>query len=394
MKFLKSLLFLSVFISFNLTAQKEDGIEQDSTIVEQQDSITVEQQNTQKEGIESAESTTTTKEEEEAFSPEAIAANHALFDSEDILELTLTSDLTVVRKDIGEKRTYHPANISYQNEEGDLVSIDLKVKTRGNSRRSKNMCNFPPLRLNFKKDNTSATIFEGQDKLKLVVHCQENDEEYKEYMIREYLVYKAYELLSDMSFRVRLFKIKYVDTGGKKKQTERYGFIIEDQRFLAERLGGTMLKDKKIHAESMDKTNVDIVSVFQYMIGNLDWSVKENHNMKLCYIEGNLPYCIPYDFDLTGIVHTEYALPPEMLPVNSVRNRLFRGYCRTAEEFETTFKVFLEIKEELYKLYQDSDLLSNQYIKSTLKYLDDFYEVINDPKLVKREFLKKCRKLK
>jgi len=334
------------------------------------------------------------KKTERVITPECIAANDLLFDTGEILEVTLTTGLKEVKKDIGEKRGYHPATIAYQNEEGETVSLDLKVKTRGNSRRSKNMCDFPPLRLNFKKDNTKGSIFEGQNKLKLVAHCQDNRDDYKEYVVREYLVYKAYQLLTDKGFRVRLLKMTYVDSGNKENTVERYGFIIEAEEFLAERMGGEMLENKKIHAENTDRKMVDRVSVFQYMIGNLDWSVKENHNMKMCYVAGASPYCIPYDFDLTGIVDTEYALPPEMLAVNSVRDRLFRGYCRTSEEFEEAFKEFLRIKDDLYALYTESELLSEKYVKSTIKYLDNFYATINNPKSVKQEFLKKCRKAK
>ncbi|MGB1241647.1 MAG: hypothetical protein ACPG49_03945 [Chitinophagales bacterium] len=363
MKSFKALLLLCLFFSFSLSAQ-------DTTAIE-----------------------TKSKKIERVISPEELAANDLLFDSEEILELTLTADLKAVKKDIGEKRESHPATITYQNEEGKTIALDLKVKTRGNSRRSKNMCDFPPLRLDFKRDSTRGSLFEGQNKLKLVAHCQDKGEDYKEYVIREHLVYKAYRLLTDKGFRVRLLKMTYVDSGDKDNVLERYGFIIESEKFLAARLGGKMLKNKKIHAENTDRTMVDRVSIFQYMIGNLDWSVKENHNMKMCYVAGASPYCVPYDFDLTGIVNTEYALPPEMLAVNSVRDRLFRGYCRTSKEFEEAFKEFRTVKENLYALYTDSELLSEKYVKSTIKYLDDFYETIDNSKSVKQQFLKKCRKV-
>lgn len=332
-----------------------------------------------------------TKKELRELTEKVMAANDALFSEEEILELTLAFDLKALKKDIEDDRNYHPAVLSYMDKEGEKVAIDLKIKARGNSRRSKNMCDFPPLRLNFKRDNTEGTLFEGQNKLKLVAHCQDAEEQYKEYVVREYLVYKAYQLLTDKSFRVRLLKMTYVDNGNEGEKMEKYGFLIESDEMLAARLEGKMLKNKKIHVENTDKPTADRVSIFQYMIGNLDWSVKENHNMKMCYKVGEVPYCIPYDFDLTGIVDTEYALPPEILPVNSVRDRLYRGYCRTDEEFETAFKEFRAIKEDLYALYENSELLNEKYIASTTKYLDEFYEVINDPKKVKQQFLKKCR---
>ncbi|MEZ4886175.1 MAG: hypothetical protein R3E32_15680 [Chitinophagales bacterium] len=362
MKFFNTLLLLLMFVGLPLWAQDTAAVQSEK------------------------------ESEDNTLREEAIAANHALFEAEDVLELTLTTDLKAVKKDIGEEREYHPATISYLNEEGKTVNVELKVKTRGNSRRSKDMCNFPPLRLNFNDEQSKGTIFEGQNKVKLVAHCQDNDDNYKEYVLREYFVYKAFQALTDKSFRVRLLKMTYVDSEDKNEKMEKYGFIIEGDDFLAARMEGKMLEDKKIHAENTDKPIADRVAIFQFMIGNLDWSVQENHNMKICYNIGGLPYCIPYDFDLTGIVDAEYALPPEMLPVNTVRDRLYRGFCRTPEEFEVAFEEFRAAKDAIYAIYNESELLSEKYVNNTIKYLDDFYEIINNPKLVKQHFLKKCRR--
>lgn len=304
-----------------------------------------------------------TSSKQKSITPSELVANDSLFESEKIIELTLSADLSKIKRDIGEIRKYHPATISYTSPHGEMISVGLKVKTRGKSRRLKELCGFPPILLNFQKNTAKGSIFEGQNKLKLVTHCQDFNKAYKEYILREYIVYKAYNLLTNKSFRVRLLKINYIDNKKKNKQPMvKYGFVIESQDFVAKRLEVDLLKNKNMHPENTDKLTADRVAIFQYMIGNLDWSIPGNHNMKIFIRAGFPPFCIPYDFDLTGIVNTVYAIPPPMFKLDNVQDRMYRGFCRTAEEFEVYFKEFRAIKKDLYALYSNSELLSDSYI--------------------------------
>ena len=104
----------------------------------------------------------------------ATIANLPLFASRDILELTLIADFKQLRKDRKEENEYRPAQLVLPG--GD--TLKLKVRTRGNFRLNKRNCNFPPLRLNFKPRGTEGTVFENQDKVKLVAHCQDRKDEY------------------------------------------------------------------------------------------------------------------------------------------------------------------------------------------------------------------------
>ena len=316
-----------------------------------------------------------------------------LFETEDPLELTLEADLRPVLNDTGEDRPYRPARLWYRDEQGDTLSFDIGVKTRGYYRRIKLDCNVPPLRLNFKKKAVSNTAFAGQDKLKLVTHCRDKDSAFQQFTLKEYLIYKAYNLITDNSFLARMVKITYVDTTGKRKQMTKYGFLIEDEDQLAERLGGRILKTGLIHQEATNKEQATVLAIFQYMIGNTDWSVPVHHNIKFVFVDPMLPpLTVPYDFDFAGLINAPYAKPDPRLRINSVRERLYRGYCRTEEEFKTALVPFNEQKEAIYALFSDFEYLDENRKSRSLKYLDEFYESINKPRGIKRAFLSTCMK--
>ncbi len=319
------------------------------------------------------------------------ALNSPLFQEEDLLELDLTFDIKKVIKDL-EERDSHYANLTFRSSEDELVSIDLKVKTRGNNRANPLVCDFPPLQLNFKKKGNYDNLFAGQDKLKLVTHCQKT-KVFQEYVVQEYLTYKHYNVLTDHSFKVRLVRINYIDSATNETNVSRFGFLIEDDDIMAYRNGMEITKNKIKNQDYCDKGSLDIMTVFQYMIGNTDWSVSEGHNVKLMSKDpqGRIPVPIPYDFDYSGAIATYYSTPHWSLPIEDVKQRLFRGFCRQPGQYQKVFDLFNEKKDEIYAVYMNSEYITERNQKSTLKYLDSFYEVINDEKKAKREIIGACR---
>ena len=313
-----------------------------------------------------------------------------LFATEEPLELILAGDLKPVYKDKSDDRPYRPARLSYLDANDDTVSLDISVKTRGFYRRKYLDCDVPPLRLNVKKKQVKNTVFAGQDKLKLVTHCLDRADAYQQFALLEYLIYKTYNLLTPNSFRVRLVHITYSDTE-RDRQITKYGFLIEDEDRLSERLGGRNLETGVIHQEATDKDNATMLAVFQYMMGNTDWSVPAHHNIKFVFFGPHRPpLSVPYDFDMAGLINTPYAEPDPRLGIRSVRERLFRGYCRTEEEFTAVFTQFNAQQKAIYALYQGFPLLDEKLKKRSIKYLDEFYETINKPRTVRREFLSAC----
>jgi hypothetical protein len=233
-----------------------------------------------------------------------------------------------------------------------------------------------------------GTEFEKQDKLKLVTPCKSDD-----YVIREYLAYKIYNLLTPYSFKARLVQVEFEDSIRKRKVETHYGILIEDEDKLARRSGAFLWDKKMVFMEHLRHPEFTIMAVFQYLIGNTDWSVPYLHNIKLLYKDSSaIPIGVPYDFDHSGIVNASYANPPELLNLPSVRNRVYRGYCQNKHDFTSTIAVFNKLKDDIYKIYTSCTLLDEKYIKSTIKYLDEFYKTINTPREAEREFSDPCRR--
>jgi hypothetical protein len=315
-----------------------------------------------------------------------------LFASDELLEVRIETNLKALLKDVGAEREYHPARFSYVGEGGDSVHFQLKIKSRGYFRRNPRNCNCPPLRLNFKAGTMKGTLFEGQNKIKMVTHCQNKKPNYEQNLIQEYFIYKAFNLFTEESFKVRLLHVTYTDSFGKMQPMEKYAFLIENEDMMAARNGAKVNKKQVMHPDQGDRYKTNMVCLFQFMIGNTDFSIGQQHNIRLMSgspLELNTP--VPYDFDWSGLINAPYAKPNPMLQLGSVRERLFRGYCRSEEEFEKSFEAFRAQKETILTMYKDLPLLDEKTRNRGLEYLNEFFEIIDNPKKVKREFIRRCR---
>lgn len=313
-----------------------------------------------------------------------------LFAADEALELTLTTDLRTVIRDIDSlDRQEHPATVTYQGADGAMVTLEIEVRTRGHYRRQRRNCNFPPLRLDFKTKDAEGTVFEGQDKVKLVTHCQSGRDQYEQYVLLEEAVYRTLNVLTDMSLKTRLVRMTYVDTEAREDTLTRWGFIIESEEHAAERIGGVWLNVPGLHPLDADPDYMVLVDVFQYMMGNTDWSVPGVHNMMI--MEADLAYyAVPYDFDWTGMVDARYARPDERLPIRRVRDRLFRGMCRPPERFQMTFDYFNLKRDEIYAVYLQQPGIEDDVRDRAVEYLDEFFETINDEGRARREIINSC----
>lgn len=255
--------------------------------------------------------------------------------------------------------------------------MGLKITVRGNHRRNPEVCRFPPLLLNFSRKTTQRTLFEHVNRVKLVTHCLGED-----YVLREYLVYKLYNILTDKSFRVRLCRIEYEDLQGKRKTETRYAFLIEDDKEMAKRNRGEIVpKAIAISMAGMDAEAMATLAVFQYMIGNTDWSVPYRHNIKLLSVDSlAAPYPVPYDFDYSGIVAPPYAVPPPELGIASVRQRLYRGCHFPDHIYADVIRTFQTHRAAIYNVYLNFPLLNKSSLKKTFDFLDDFYKTLDNPK--------------
>ncbi len=316
-----------------------------------------------------------------------------LFQSEEILQLRLTADFKEVFLS-KEDKTYYPAGLELTDFFGLTSKFSIEIRMRGITRRLLEICQFPPLRLRFSEADTGGSPFEGQRAIKLVTHCKKNSVSEQNTII-EYLIYKAYNILTDSSFNVRAAKINYVYNDTKIDSIERFAFFIERGKHLAQRINGVNLEDVKVHPNRLEPANTCLMDMFQYMIGNTDYSAYELHNIILVADEQQNfpPIAIPYDFDWCGMVGAFYAKPNSMFKTESVDERVYRGFKKPIEIVNRNIQHFNAKKSEIYDLFNNFELLKKSERKRVLKYLDDFYKIINNEKFVKLEFIDNARVL-
>ena len=314
--------------------------------------------------------------------------SEGLFDSDEILNIRLTGNIRELMNDRAEKPGPHPLILSYKSESGDEVSLFIQAKTRGHFRKTMGNCTYPPILLEFSKSDTLlSSIFHQQNKLKLVMPCRGN-----EYVIREWLVYKIYNLVTPKSFRARLVAVELNDTKKKKITSPFYTILLEEQQQMATRNHDVLIK-RQLNPEQTEPLAFLKMAVFEYLIGNTDWSV-QYQNIKLLAKDSNaIPTPVPYDFDHAGVVDAPYAKPAEELKMSSVRERRYRGFCvENMNRFDEVIALYNHLKTTIYKLYTDCILLDPKYIRQTLLYFDKFYETINDPVALKKGLSYPCNK--
>lgn len=313
------------------------------------------------------------------------------FESQEPIEVTLTANIGKIRGDKHANAPWRPATLSYKAPEGSVVTVPIKARTRGIWRLR--MCDFPPLRLNFSGQTSKGTIFHKLDKPKLVSYCQDRDA-YEQYILQEYQLYRIYQLLTPVSHKARLLKLAYADSADGKVRARRYGFLMEEPGALAARLGGKVMEQKGATAGDLDPSQDALFGVFEYFIGNTDYSVAGLHNVELFFGSQGEMMPIAYDFDFAGAVNARYATADGRLNLPNVRQRLFRGYCTGAESYDKAFAVFNEKKPQIYALYSDfiGKLMDRGTVRETLRYFDEFYDTINDRREAKKSILESCLK--
>lgn len=283
----------------------------------------------------------------------------------------------------------------FRDPSGENVAIEMTMTTRGRSRLE--YCRFPPLKVNLKKGQAKGTVFEGQNKLKIVTHCRTGSV-HERYLRQEYSIYKAYNEITDYSFRARWIEATYRDTDGGDEDTH-YAFFIESNREVADRHGREKIEMPRIPLANLNARESNLFEVFQYMIANTDWSMLKGpgeegccHNGKLLAEPGSTSnwVVIPYDFDQAGLINTRYAVPGARLGIRSVRQRLYRGRCEFIDHLDETVALFND-KRAAMEQHMIEDALEGRQAKSAAKYINNFYEIINDPKEREKRLYDDCR---
>jgi hypothetical protein len=318
-----------------------------------------------------------------------------LFASGEPLNVTLDIPLSPFLERATEKPVEF-GELHFLGADGKEISVTVKITTRGKSRLEH--CRIPPLSMTFtKKKSLVGTVFEGQKRLKIVTRCKDM-RDYRRYQLQEFSVYRAFNILSDVSFRVRQLNVTYRDADDPGRSVEGNVFLIESVKELANRLKLERPSVGKLREAQLDPSYTTLSAMFQFLIGNTDWSVimgpsKDRccHNGKILAPEGSTEgwMVVPYDFDQAGIINTVYAAPANELPIRSVRQRLFRGRCIHADHIDSVTALFNERRPQLEAALAPSEL-GTRFRKATLAYIDNFYRITNDPKQRKRHVDGSC----
>jgi hypothetical protein len=311
--------------------------------------------------------------------------NQPLFTNDSIFHLHIRADFSKIFEDRYDSTMYHKAVLSYLKPNGDTALFNVRLKVRGDFRKDPNNCEFPPLWVNFKKEEVKGTIFEYQNKLKLVTPCQ-----YEKYILQEYIIYKLYNQITNLSFRVRLIKVNYVNSVKNKSLYNGYGFFIEDNDRMAER-NRMKIIEKFYTPYQVDRNSMLKVGLFEFMIGNKDWFVTSRHNITLLKNDTiKTPYTVPYDFDMSELIDPEYRKPKGIPREALISTQIYKGICMSPEEQKNTFLYF----ENMRKTFNET-ILKNPYLSKSLKYqvinfLKRFYDIIEDPELIKTKIISTC----
>jgi hypothetical protein len=326
--------------------------------------------------------------------PQEAGAVAPLFADTEPLRLRIEADFDQLKDDRDEENEERDGTLVIIGADGAEAAFPLEIRTRGRFRLQSRTCRFPPLRLDVPRSQMDGTPFENQDKLKLVTHCRDSDR-YEQNTIKEYLVYRIYNLITDRSFGARLARITYVDTSGEDDPIERWGFVIEAEEALAERLGGVVVEDGPTMVPPAMVHPVDAarITLFQYMVGNTDFSIYQQHNVVPVQKPEGGVIPVPYDFDWTGLVDAPYARPDPSLGTRNVKQRVFRGLCRAGIDYEAVYSDFLAQRDAITALVEGEAALSDDEREDVLEYLEDFWEVLEDREDADRQIAGNCRRV-
>jgi hypothetical protein len=311
------------------------------------------------------------------------AEANPLFATADVLPVTLLADFKAINKDHDpNSRQLYPGLVRT----AENVDVPVQFRARGHVRRLARTCDYVPLKLEFEKKTGTGTAFAKQDALKLVVQCAGGGD-YEQYILREYLAYRIYAVITHQSFRARLARVTYLDRATGKAMGTRLGIFLEDEGDVARRLEGRIVALPRLLFEDLDPDALMPAMIFEYMIGNTDVSIYALHNVRIVQRPDKSLHVIPYDFDLSGLVNAPYAIPARGLMIKSVTDRLYRGPCRRQEQVDPYIANFVAKRDAIRALPDTIPGMTRTTRDEVKSFIDGFYGSIRSTKDVRGLFV-------
>ena len=328
-----------------------------------------------------------------AFAAKAATPPTPLFASDAPLKISIRGPVNAIARSAERSPAARDATMMLA---GSPNSYAIRLSPRGITRRRKETCQFPPLRVDLVQPAPATSLLAGQKRLKLVTHCRASPG-FQQHLLLELAAYRMFNLISPYSYRARLAEVDYVEPDGRPLVT-RYGFFIEDTDDMARRNGLQQARTgDRVPSVQLDPRQAGRVAMFQYMIGNLDWSMRAGpqgegccHNGRL--LSGNGPYYtpVPYDFDYSGLVDAPYAVPPDGFKISNVKSRVYQGYCRHNAEALTAAREMRAQRSAIEAVLSQVPGMDSRTRGKALGYLARFFEDIATDASVQAKVLKSC----
>lgn len=317
------------------------------------------------------------------------SAADPLFDTDDPLEITLRAPFSdLVREE--DKSVEYPGTLVHRD-----TTFAVELSVRGNKRLHE--CRYPPLRVDFDNDQLDDTLFDHQKDIKLVVLCKPRSK-YEDYLRTEFLVYRMLNLITPVGYRVRWTTITYEDTAGRMDPRTEQAFFVERKTRVAKRLDLDKTDVESVAVDALAPEQAALVGLFQYIIANPDYSIIAAppgdeccHNAKLLARRDGKYVPIIYDFDSSGIIDAEYAVPNPSLNIRRVTQRVYRGYCAHNDQVRQARSRLLAVEDRLMALVENDPLLGPRGKRVAMRFLERSMDILRDDRRFEREIIRECR---
>jgi len=321
-----------------------------------------------------------------------LPASTPLFGPQEPMSLALRASIKSLKGDTNDS-TYLNSTLYYGSGEGVSDSLGIRVRARGHARRE--VCFYPPIALRFSESDSRGTPFEGQKEVKLVLPCQVGAD-YEDYVIKELLAYKLFEQVSPYFYATRLVQLDFYEVrGNRERRHQLWAFLLEDHGAVAERLNGRRVR-RNVPPEMQDALAGVRDNLFQFMIGNTDFSMRMQHNQRLYYIDESF-VTLPYDFDMSGLVNAPYAMVNNIqnldANIEEVTERLYKGYARDATLMQQVRREFLAARPGMEKSLTDLEpyFKDRRQFAEAREYLASFFHILESDRLFERRILEQMR---
>jgi hypothetical protein len=323
-----------------------------------------------------------------------LAAHAQLFEEAEPLAVTLAFDFdSLCRAGAEVGCPDSPGTLTYRDGAGGARAMPVWIRARGRWRNVRANCAMPPLSVIFDLGATAGTLFAGETMLPLTTHCNERPPLQEQYVLKELVAYHIYNELTDRSMRVRLARVRYEHTGRRPRAVERYAFFTEHFDSVAKRTGAQFFPTENFDPSTADAAQLATLELFEFMIGNTDWSLLRGHNVAHFRAADGSVFAVPYDFDFSGIVNASYATPPPMLRIDRVTQRVYRGLCHPGLDWDALFRGFEAKREAIVALIERAPALTDAQRAQVQSYVRSFFETIGSPEERQDDIVEECRPL-